>query len=1396
MILDFNMENKFFKYVISFFLFLICNFSNSQDLVDITNGKDPSGNTSRFIGISDNEGGVGDGRGWSANLYLPGDMLSGQALTNKDNTLNSVRFLLDKAGTIEPPGDVVFKDVKIYLFNYGTNTSFPDKLTHPDLIANNAVLVFQGNLTVNIPPKLQFCESYVQFQNSFEYKSGNSLVLYIETNTKQSTGSFQPKFLFITGVKPSIRNQGNWRDGCTNCSAYYGPDDVDPENYMAVKFNDNVSAACAGVLPTCNTSFSYPSPTVCKGTTDPIATKSPLNASGTFTSTTGLTIDPTSGTINLAKSTPGIYTVTFEESPLCKATKTITINETPVISDTTTTICSGNNFSIVPSNKIKDTVPTNTTYTWTHTTNANVTGISDELTGKPSISALSLTNKLNSAQDVVYQVTPKAGTCTGKPFTTTIKVNPTAVISDITTSICSGEKFDTIPSTSTPNVIPTGTTYTWTVTQPANISGASSESNPQTNIAQTLTNSSSSPIDVVYTVTATSGLLTNECKSSTFKVTVKVSPKPATPVFGTIQDPTCSADGTVTVTNYVQNPGTYIFVPSSGISIDGTGKITAPPGKYKFVVSKNGCNSDSSSLLTMKNVPGKPFLTGADTICMVNNLTLNAWTDNTKTTASTPNATNPWVSSDPTIATISNLGVVSSLNKSGKVRITYTDNANCTQFDSIVVAEKAVSGTTSFSVDTICVSDTKSIVLSGFSPSYKIQWQDSIAGSGVWNDIPNKTSVSFTIPTSIPGDYFYRALVKNTFCSDNAVSKLVKVVVIGLPSPTFVDTIQPTCTIATGGVTSNMQYNGNWTIKAIADPISTGVSKDTTGTVNVIPYSLSLKGLKPGKYTFQVKSSKGCFSKASASIDINPQPTIPAKPVLDPSVIYCASNSYTLDKIVFNPKPNPSASESIKYFDKNGVVITNPSLVIVKPNEKYKFVFNNGSCDSKDTLTDKIPMDKGPILASNGTNLSLTAICAVEKPTFNTLFAKLPSIDTSLYSFYITPDTIIKPINYLPNKTIIGSNGGVLQEFFYTLADKVNGCKNTIFAKLSFILDEGPKNLSLNGTQTYCGFSNPKIVNLDKAVINKSNNNNSLVWYASNTSEVPLNDTVKLSAGTYYGAEKENPGCESVDRKQVVVIIENFGPTTVDPNNVYAFCKGSNKKVSDLPISPYSTTNFVWLDSYKKEIADPKNTALIPGIYYAAEFKNGCISDKSQKIEVQFESPIISITPSKLPTCGVGNGALTIIGADNNLTYQWYKNNKTLVDSTKSYITNLPFDYTIEYKVIVKDKNGCIDSAKTKFSDCEPPGIPHVITLNKDGKNDVFKLHYETKYPNCKLSIFNRWGAMVYESKDKPYKDDWDGKSNVAGTLGSGELPTGTYFYLIDKGDGSALESGYVELVK
>jgi hypothetical protein len=64
-------------------------------------------------------------------------------------------------------------------------------------------------------------------------------------------------------------------------------------------------------------------PTFCQAGTAPVVTATP--AGGRFSSTTGLVIDATTGTLNLAASATGTYTVTYTVTSPCPATGTTTI---------------------------------------------------------------------------------------------------------------------------------------------------------------------------------------------------------------------------------------------------------------------------------------------------------------------------------------------------------------------------------------------------------------------------------------------------------------------------------------------------------------------------------------------------------------------------------------------------------------------------------------------------------------------------------------------------------------------------------------------------------------------------------------------------------------------------------------------------------------------------------------------------------------------------------------------------------------------------------------------------------------------------------------------------------------------------------------------------------------
>jgi gliding motility-associated-like protein len=82
--------------------------------------------------------------------------------------------------------------------------------------------------------------------------------------------------------------------------------------------------------------------------------------------------------------------------------------------------------------------------------------------------------------------------------------------------------------------------------------------------------------------------------------------------------------------------------------------------------------------------------------------------------------------------------------------------------------------------------------------------------------------------------------------------------------------------------------------------------------------------------------------------------------------------------------------------------------------------------------------------------------------------------------------------------------------------------------------------------------------------------------------------------------------------------------------------------------------------------------------------------------------------------------------------------------------------------------------------------IFNAVSPNGDGLNDVFKIEGVHKYPNNRLQIYNRWGALVYDATK--YNNDWDGSWN------NYILPDGTYFYVLDLGNGSSAYSGYLEL--
>jgi gliding motility-associated-like protein len=91
--------------------------------------------------------------------------------------------------------------------------------------------------------------------------------------------------------------------------------------------------------------------------------------------------------------------------------------------------------------------------------------------------------------------------------------------------------------------------------------------------------------------------------------------------------------------------------------------------------------------------------------------------------------------------------------------------------------------------------------------------------------------------------------------------------------------------------------------------------------------------------------------------------------------------------------------------------------------------------------------------------------------------------------------------------------------------------------------------------------------------------------------------------------------------------------------------------------------------------------------------------------------------------------------------------------------------------------------------------IPKGFSPNGDQVGDYWHLKGIAGYPGSLVTIFNRWGNMVFQAMGYDNQNIvWTGESERGLRLGGSQLPEGTYFYVIDLGKGHKPISGYVLL--
>jgi len=169
----------------------------------------------------------------------------------------------------------------------------------------------------------------------------------------------------------------------------------------------------------------------------------------------------------------------------------------------------------------------------------------------------------------------------------------------------------------------------------------------------------------------------------------------------------------------------------------------------------------------------------------------------------------------------------------------------------------------------------------------------------------------------------------------------------------------------------------------------------------------------------------------------------------------------------------------------------------------------------------------------------------------------------------------------------------------------------------------------------------------------------------------------------------------------------------------------------------------------------------------------------SDSIDIFISDPIVVEIGDDFKTCPNEPQVLTAISSETDVTYQWFLNGDVIEGATAQVL-----EFSIEtgtmgtqiYSVIVS-KGECIGEGEIDISlyDIGNCVISQGISPNNDGFNDSLDLEFLSDRAGGirQLQIYNRYGALVFEAVN--YINEWEGQDKSGN-----ELPTGTYFYVID----------------
>ena len=1202
-----------------------------------------------------------------------------------------------------------------------------------------------------------------------------------------------------TTLTAATANSYGWSTGATGNTINITP----LTNTVVIVTGTNTAGTCTAsaqysitVSPTPTLAISAVSSTLCSGQTTTLTAAT----ANTYNWSTGAT----GNSINITPLTNTVVTVTGTNTAgSCTATTqySITVNPTPTVAIAATngTLCSGQTATL--------TAATANSYGWSTGATGN------------SINITPLTNTV-----ITVTGTNAAGTCTATAqYSITVNSTPTVAISATSGTLCSGQ--------TTTLTAATANSYGWSTGG----GGSTINITPLTN--------------TVVTVIGTNAA--GSC-TATAQYSITVNPTPTVAIAAT-NGTLCSGQTTTltaaTANSYGWSTGatgsTINITPLTNTVITVTGTNTA-----------GTCTATAQYSITVNSTPTVAIAATNGTLCSGQTTTLTAATANSYgwSTGATGNSINITPLTN-TVITVTGTNAAGSctataqysitVNPTPTVTIAATSGTLCSGQTTTLTAVTANSygWSTGATGNTINITPLTNTVITVTGTNTAGTCTASAQYSITVNSTPT-VAIAASNGTLCAGQTTtLTAATANTYnWSTGATGNSINI------TPLTNTVITVTGTNATGGCTATAQYSVQVNpLPSLATTTVTNVScfglnnGSATFTTSAATYTLagnnvsgtSATGLAPGSYTYTVTDANACNNTVSLSIT---QPTVlSSNAAITGSNTSCSTANGTASITIAGGTPSYTVNwdnGAINNSNPAGALNTGPHTYTVTDN--HNCTINSGTLNmpgvtginTSAATQSNVACFNGTsgaatfttsggsaysytlagttttLTATNGTFSGLSsgtysvhvletnsgcvdnAVVSISQPTSAVIASAVQT--GSVLCFGNTATVSVIPSGGTPNYTVTWQNSvatGTLTSYAagtYTVnVSDANGC---VSSTQSFVVSGPTQSLTATVTNT---LSNTSCT---------SPNGSFTVTAVGGTPVYTYNTT--NTSGVFPGQSTGSHVIVVTDANACTYTLSSIIPGVPTPSVVSSLytnvlCSGGNTGSAAVTVSGGTTPyTYTWTGGSS---AGNTLSNLTQGSYTVTVSDAGnCIVTKTFLITEPF--PLNAVTTDITSPCvGQSNGSASIevTGGTPNYTYVW--NNNGSVNNTISGV------YEGQYTATITDANGCKYQYPLQITAADGVGctikIPELYSPNGDGKNDSWEIKGLNNYPNNNVQVFNRWGDEVF--KAQPYNNDWRGNNEGAKSiLGQGTLPVGTYYFILDLGNGDKPITGYVQLTK